>query len=88
MHINLNGKQRSYDYLSIHSTQNTISGEYDNHRDITLTYVWFQYQETETYPIYRLKNNLLHFLPCKLTQDLAWQAVFFPFAPPFHQDEC
>ncbi|XP_071668064.1 FERM and PDZ domain-containing protein 2 isoform X3 [Patagioenas fasciata] len=25
MHINLNGKQRSYDYLSIHSTQNTIS---------------------------------------------------------------
>ncbi|XP_008947322.1 PREDICTED: FERM and PDZ domain-containing protein 2, partial [Merops nubicus] len=24
-HINLNGKQRSYDYLSIHSTQNTIS---------------------------------------------------------------
>ncbi|XP_054019632.1 FERM and PDZ domain-containing protein 2 [Dryobates pubescens] len=26
MHINLNGKQRSYDYLSIHSTQNTISG--------------------------------------------------------------
>ncbi|XP_053927599.1 FERM and PDZ domain-containing protein 2 isoform X4 [Cuculus canorus] len=25
MHINLNGKQRSYDYLSIHSTQNTNS---------------------------------------------------------------
>ncbi|KAM4896608.1 FERM and PDZ domain-containing protein 2 [Sylvia borin] len=25
MHINLNGKQRSYDFLSIHSTQNTIS---------------------------------------------------------------
>ncbi|XP_061214796.1 FERM and PDZ domain-containing protein 2 isoform X2 [Neopsephotus bourkii] len=25
MHINLNGKHRSYDYLSIHSTQNTIS---------------------------------------------------------------
>ncbi|XP_074882825.1 FERM and PDZ domain-containing protein 2 [Buteo buteo] len=25
MHINLNGKQRSYDYLSIHSTQNTMS---------------------------------------------------------------
>ncbi|XP_009464901.1 PREDICTED: LOW QUALITY PROTEIN: FERM and PDZ domain-containing protein 2 [Nipponia nippon] len=25
MHMNLNGKQRSYDYLSIHSTQNTIS---------------------------------------------------------------
>ncbi|XP_052654936.1 FERM and PDZ domain-containing protein 2 isoform X5 [Harpia harpyja] len=25
MHISLNGKQRSYDYLSIHSTQNTIS---------------------------------------------------------------
>ncbi|XP_010014294.1 PREDICTED: FERM and PDZ domain-containing protein 2 [Nestor notabilis] len=25
MHINLNGKQRSYDYLSTHSTQNTIS---------------------------------------------------------------
>ncbi|XP_068253537.1 FERM and PDZ domain-containing protein 2 [Nyctibius grandis] len=25
MHINLNGKQRSCDYLSIHSTQNTIS---------------------------------------------------------------
>ncbi|KAM9285287.1 FERM and PDZ domain-containing protein 2 [Morus bassanus] len=25
MHINLNGKQRSYDYLSIHSTQNTVS---------------------------------------------------------------
>ncbi|XP_025906237.1 FERM and PDZ domain-containing protein 2 [Nothoprocta perdicaria] len=25
MHINLNGKQRSYDYLSIHSTQNTSS---------------------------------------------------------------
>uniref|UniRef100_A0A8C8BDL8 FERM and PDZ domain containing 2 n=1 Tax=Otus sunia TaxID=257818 RepID=A0A8C8BDL8_9STRI len=25
IHINLNGKQRSYDYLSIHSTQNTIS---------------------------------------------------------------
>ncbi|XP_068806305.1 FERM and PDZ domain-containing protein 2 isoform X2 [Struthio camelus] len=25
MHINMNGKQRSYDYLSIHSTQNTIS---------------------------------------------------------------
>ncbi|KAK2518754.1 Frmpd2, partial [Columba livia] len=25
MHINLNRKQRSYDYLSIHSTQNTIS---------------------------------------------------------------
>ncbi|KAJ7397648.1 FERM and PDZ domain-containing protein 2 [Pitangus sulphuratus] len=25
MHINLNEKQRSYDYLSIHSTQNTIS---------------------------------------------------------------
>ncbi|KAM6262829.1 FERM and PDZ domain-containing protein 2 isoform 2-T2 [Spheniscus humboldti] len=25
MHINLNGKQRSYDYLSSHSTQNTIS---------------------------------------------------------------
>ncbi|XP_075280235.1 FERM and PDZ domain-containing protein 2 [Opisthocomus hoazin] len=25
MHINLNGKQRSYDYLSIHATQNTIS---------------------------------------------------------------
>lgn len=33
MHINLNGKQRSYDYLSIHSTQNTISGEYNNHRE-------------------------------------------------------
>ncbi|XP_062462849.1 FERM and PDZ domain-containing protein 2 isoform X2 [Pezoporus occidentalis] len=25
MHINLNGKQRSYDYLSTHSTQNTIN---------------------------------------------------------------
>ncbi|XP_050832404.1 FERM and PDZ domain-containing protein 2 [Serinus canaria] len=25
MHINLNGKQRSYDFLSIHSTQNTTS---------------------------------------------------------------
>ncbi|XP_030807148.1 FERM and PDZ domain-containing protein 2 [Camarhynchus parvulus] len=25
MHINLNGKQRSYDFVSIHSTQNTIS---------------------------------------------------------------
>ncbi|XP_048167843.1 FERM and PDZ domain-containing protein 2 isoform X2 [Corvus hawaiiensis] len=25
MHINLNGNQRSYDFLSIHSTQNTIS---------------------------------------------------------------
>uniref|UniRef100_U3JYE5 FERM domain-containing protein n=1 Tax=Ficedula albicollis TaxID=59894 RepID=U3JYE5_FICAL len=25
MHINLNGKQRSYDFLSIHSTQNTVS---------------------------------------------------------------
>ncbi|KAL9847148.1 FERM and PDZ domain-containing protein 2 [Geothlypis trichas] len=25
MHIDLNGKQRSYDFLSIHSTQNTIS---------------------------------------------------------------
>lgn len=33
MHINLNGKQRSYDFLSIHSTQNTISGEYNNYKE-------------------------------------------------------
>ncbi|KAK2523485.1 Frmpd2 [Columba guinea] len=30
MHINLNRKQRSYDYLSIHSTQNTISDMYED----------------------------------------------------------
>lgn len=32
MHINLNGKQRSYDFLSIHSPQNTNSGEYNKER--------------------------------------------------------
>ncbi|XP_054238666.1 FERM and PDZ domain-containing protein 2 [Indicator indicator] len=39
MHINLKGKQRSYDYLSIHSTQNTISapGSPANQKEVLLS---------------------------------------------------
>lgn len=84
MHINLNGKQRSYDYLSIHSTQNTISGEYNNHKEKQYPSIFIVSIAGDQNAFYlQIKEYPFALLVLEIKPEFRKTSCFLPFHPCF-----